>query len=85
MTTVLEGSAMKIQRIEFDSQLDALIELIRNISVFEVRYKMSSEEFINKYSSGALGDSSDFVEWAGVYHHFIEMRQELEGSLKHAA
>jgi hypothetical protein len=76
---------MKIDRTEFDAQLDALIELIRSMSAFEAKYHMLSETFFNQYSSGALEDSDDFVAWAGMYRHYIEMRQEVEGLLKHAA
>ena len=34
---------------------------------FEAKYKMSSEDFYNKFESGKLGDDADFFEWAGLY------------------
>jgi len=33
-------------------------------------------------TKGKLEDSKDFVEWAGDYQHYIELKQELEEKLK---
>ena len=38
---------------------------------FEDRYKMSSEDFYNKFESGKLGDDADFFEWAGLYENHL--------------
>jgi hypothetical protein len=38
---------------------------------FEAKYKMSSEDFYNKFESGKLGDDADFFEWAGLYENHL--------------
>jgi len=43
---------------------------------------MSSDEFYANYLSVKLEDSKDFVEWAGDYQHYIELKHELEEKLK---
>jgi len=45
---------------------------------FEEKYRMSSEDFITRFSEGELDDSNDFQIWSGVW----EMRKESEDKLK---
>jgi len=35
----------------------------RACRAFEQRYKMSSEEFMRQFESGALGDDADYFDW----------------------
>ena len=76
---------MKKERIVCDTHLDGLIDVLRQLSTFELRHHMSSEEFFDKYKKGSFDDTVDFVEWAGYYRHFMVMRQELESVIRHAA
>lgn len=40
--------------------------------------KMSSEEFFNKMEKGEMGDSLDFIEWAGEYELLLRTEQKLK-------
>ena len=69
---------MRKQRIEYDSPVDALVAIAKRLSIFENRYRMTSEEFFDKFSKGQLEDSEDFVEWANDYQHYVTIRREIE-------
>lgn len=76
---------MRKQRIEYDSPVDALVAIAKRLSVFEARYKIPSEEFFDRFSKGQSEDSEDFVEWANDYQHYVAIRREIEGHLRHVA
>jgi hypothetical protein len=69
---------MKKQRIEYDSPVDALVAVAKRLSIYETRYRMTSEEFFDKFSKGQLEDTEDFIEWANDYQHYIVLRHEIE-------
>ncbi len=73
---------MTVEIIACDSPVDALVVLLRALSAYEQRYHMSSAEFFTRYQEGRLGDSADFVEWAGDYQHYLGLLQELKARLK---
>ncbi|MDI6794403.1 MAG: hypothetical protein QME81_16315 [bacterium] len=45
---------------------------------FEKKYKMPSEEFFTKMEEGELGDSLDFIEWAGECELLLRTEQKFE-------
>lgn len=73
---------MSFKRVVHTSAIDALNALFRSLTAYEQKYKMSCDEFYANYLSGRLEDSKDFVEWAGDYRHYIELKLELEEKLK---
>ena len=72
---------MAIQRSVYASPVEAINALIRSLVAYEQRYQMSSAEFYSRYRKGDMGDSADFVEWAGDYQHYLDLKQELEQRL----
>ncbi len=73
---------MTVETIACDSPVDALVVLLRALIAYEQRCIMSSAEFFTCYQEGKLGDSADFVEWAGDYQHYLGLLQELRARLK---
>ena len=73
---------MRKQIVEYTTQLDALIALVKTLKTYENQYQMESEEFFDQYSQGLLSDEKDFVEWSGNYQHFLAVRQELNTQLQ---
>jgi len=73
---------MRKQIVEYTTELDALIALVKTLKTYENRYQMESEEFFEQYSEGLLSDDEDFVEWSGNYQHFLAIRQELNTQLQ---
>jgi len=72
---------MAIQRTVYASPVEAIAALIRSLVAYEQRYQMSSADFYTRYRKGDGGDSADFVEWAGDYQHYLELKEELEEKL----
>ncbi len=75
------GKGMSFKRTVYTSTIDALNALFKSIYAYEQKYKMSSDEFYADYLAGKLEDTKDFVEWAGDYQHYIELKLELEEKL----
>ncbi|AFZ51093.1 antitoxin TumA [Dactylococcopsis salina] len=73
---------MRKQIVEYTTELDALIALVKTLKTYENRYQMESEEFFEQYSEGLLSDDEDFLEWSGNYQHFLAIRQELNTQLQ---
>jgi hypothetical protein len=48
------------------------------LQTFESHYGMPSEEFFEKMERGELGDSDDFIEWAGEYELLQRTQHELD-------
>ncbi|ODS30665.1 MAG: putative orf [Candidatus Scalindua rubra] len=69
---------MRKQRIGYDSPVDALVAIAKRLSIYETRYRMTSEVFFDKFSKGQSEDSEDFVEWANDYQHYVAIRREIE-------
>jgi hypothetical protein len=72
---------MTVKRTVYTSPVEALAALIRALVAYEQRYQMSSADFYVRYQKGEMGDSVDFVEWAGDYQHYLEIKDELERRL----
>jgi len=81
----LKGGEMKKQRIEYDSTVDALVAIAKHLSRYELRYKITSEDFYNRFIKGQLEDSEDYIEWANAYKHYVAIRHNLEDQLHNAA
>jgi hypothetical protein len=75
------GSPMTIQRSVYTSPVDALAALVRSLVAHEQRHQMASADFYARYQRGEMGDEADFVEWAGDYQHYLQLKEELEQKL----
>jgi hypothetical protein len=73
------------KRIEYDTLIDSLVTLSKRLSLLEEKYHLSSEVFFNKFSGGEMEDTSEFVEWANDYRHFLAIRIDLAKDLKRVA
>jgi hypothetical protein len=65
----------------YASPVEALAALIRSLVVYEQRYQMSSADFYACYQRGKTEDSADFVEWAGDYQQYLQLKEEVEEKL----
>jgi hypothetical protein len=72
---------MKIQRTVYTSPVEALLALMRALVDYEQQYQMSPADFYTSYQRGELEDTADFVEWAGDYQHYVQLKEELEQKL----
>jgi len=65
---------MQKQKIIYDTPVDAIVVLAKRLSAYEERYRLSSEEFFDKFTKGLLDDSIYFVEWSNDYQHFLTLK-----------
>lgn len=70
---------------EADEQYDPvekLLTLERQLAVLEQKHGITSPEFFQRYQAGAMGDSVEFVSWAGRYRLYRELKAAISASLK---
>lgn len=73
---------MNVDRQECASPLDALLALKSDLVAYERQYGMTSDAFYARFATGELGDSEDFVVWAGEYQLCQSLKRELEQKLQ---
>ncbi|MCK4736416.1 MAG: hypothetical protein KAT65_28440 [Methanophagales archaeon] len=56
----------------------SLDEYTADLERFERKYKMSSEEFIQKFESGDLGDDAEWFDFLFAYRAYEHVRKKLK-------
>ena len=75
----------KLEEIkEKASPMDDILDLMWQLIAFEEQYNMQTDEFYARFMRGEMGDGMDFIEWAGKYESFLEIKQEIEFVLRAA-
>jgi hypothetical protein len=52
---------------------ESLESLITEMYAFESKYGMSTVEFYARFVAGKMGDSRDFIKWAGTFDDYQYM------------
>lgn len=73
----LQKAISKIISYEIAKTTQELEELKEELKAYEERFKMSSEDFFSKFSTGELGDSADFFEWSALYQMNLRASERL--------
>jgi hypothetical protein len=60
------------KRVDINESLEELIATLRK---FEDKYGMSTVEFYARFAAGKMGDSADFIEWAGDFARYQRLVQ----------
>jgi len=55
------------------------LNLRLDIKVFEDKYRLSSQDFYQKFSQGEMGDDEDTIVWAGLVEMLAENERRLQG------
>jgi len=76
-TFSLDTSIFRAIQREIDMLMLALRLSKDALAKFEERYQISSAEFFKKMERGELGDTEDFIEWAGEYELLQRTQDEL--------
>ncbi|MBI5747094.1 MAG: hypothetical protein HZA13_08840 [Nitrospirae bacterium] len=72
---------MAVIRTIYNSPIEAFDALMRSLSAYEAKYHIPSADFFSRYNEGKLDDSKDFIEGAGDYQHYLDLKRELEQKL----
>jgi len=67
----------KIISYEIAKTTRELEELKEELTFFERRFKMNSEDFFRKFHDGELDDSADFFEWSAMYKMYLRACERL--------
>ncbi|HEV8713988.1 MAG TPA: hypothetical protein VGX03_14320 [Candidatus Binatia bacterium] len=55
------------KRVDINESLEELLAALRK---FEDKYGMSTVEFYARFAAGKMGDSRDFIKWAGEFESY---------------
>ncbi len=55
----------------FKSERLTFEQLSEKLRAYEKKYGYSTIEFYRRFQSGDLGDDSDLMMWAGLYHLYL--------------
>ncbi|MCL1470724.1 hypothetical protein [Argonema antarcticum] len=75
---IVELTLDKIIAYEIANAQKQAAELHAELQVFEVQYKISSQDFYSRFRQGEMGDDVDFVEWSAFYEMWLSVQQRLE-------
>lgn len=54
---------------------ESIESLITEMNAFESKYGMSTVEFYARFVAGKMGDSRDFIKWAGAFQIYQRLLQ----------
>ncbi len=64
---IIDKTLNKLVSLELNKAKQELQEVVIILKKLEKKYSMTSTEFVNKFRSGHIGDSADFIEWISYY------------------
>ena len=64
---------------------DSLESVIAELNAFEQQYGLTTIEFFARYKAGLMGDSRDFIKWAGLFEGYQYLINRRFSSKKAAA
>ena len=75
---VVETTINKLLVREYDRMVELKARLASELSLFEKRYALPSDNFYQRYEAGELGDDVDFIEWAATIEMLTNVERRLE-------
>ena len=75
---VIETTIDKLLVREQDRLLELKTRLTNELSEFEKRYDLNSNDFYQQYETGELGDMMDYVEWAATLDMLTNVKRSLD-------
>ncbi|MBX3000329.1 MAG: hypothetical protein KF893_17530 [Caldilineaceae bacterium] len=57
---------------------ERLSEYEFDLRTFEERYGVKSAELYDQFESGQRGDAKEFLEWLGIYDHYLRLSGRIE-------
>lgn len=55
-----------------------ILNIEKDLTIFEKKYKITTEQFYKKFKNGKIDDEDDFMIWAGIYEMYMRDKQKLE-------
>lgn len=64
--------------LDTTTPLDDFVQVIRDLTQYEMRYGMNSSSFLARFGAGELGDDIDLIRWANKVEIYQETKAELD-------
>ena len=64
---------------------ESLATVIAELNAFEQQYGLTTIEFFARYKAGLMGDSRDFIKWAGLFEGYQYLINRYFNTKKAAA
>jgi len=58
--------------------LNDFVQIIKDLTWYELQHGLSSEEFYSRFEAGELGDDIELIRWANKYEIYLESKGEFE-------
>ncbi len=60
------------------SPIEDFIQIVRDLTHFEVQHQLGSQEFFERFQQGEMGDRIEYMRWANKYEIYQEMKDSME-------
>ena len=74
---VTEVAISKLLSYELEKLKGRQNQIRERLTAFEEGYRLKTEEFVQKFREGTMGDAMDFFEWAALADMYHEISQRL--------
>lgn len=75
---ITDAALLKVASSQVARDEAVLRDLERDLSELEQQYGMSSQEFHQRWTTGQMDDTADFMDWNALYQMAHEVRERLE-------
>ena len=75
---VVQSTFKKLAQIELEKCLRRMDKLKAELTQYEERFQMSSQEAWKKYQEGKLGDNEDVMEWMMLFENYRTFQRQCE-------
>ncbi|WP_419662629.1 hypothetical protein Dvar_30930 [Desulfosarcina variabilis str. Montpellier] len=76
-----DNNVRDLIRMAVENELKALRSGIERtseiLSEMEKKYRMSSQEFYDRFDQGEMGDDMDFIRWAGEFETLKQLKRDF--------
>ena len=69
--SIIKGLEGRLKELELEIKISE-----EKIKAFETKYGFTTDVFLQKYSSGELGDEEDYISWYGEVKFLEKAREE---------
>jgi hypothetical protein len=76
--SIVDNTLNKLIAIQIAKYRAAMKDISRELTAFEQKYAMSSEDCYHRFNNGELGDDADFFEWTGLYENLLLYRKRAD-------
>ena len=74
---IVDLALEKLFTYELRQSQQQLVQLERDLSLFEQQHDLSSDAFYARFLAGEMGDAMDLMEWASLHQMAERLKQRI--------